>query len=512
VIEASQEGKDGGPLAVLIELTGPSLDRYLVDSSDAQHHEFQQIFLGYLDDFVASLNLPIRFRLQIGEQKGQALPAPKPIGIRVGARVCRVPIDTPVTGSDAVQLARFIAQAVIDDREFLVTEQLVTTLWTSLALESGNAPDSVDPVSLRENVRALVRRGHAFSARATLPTARSNSAGGGFFGSFEETLWAPDKIGLEIALGSKQEELISSAENPKLAHPGPENILASQLDTLRRKLFSELGIILPKVKVRTETKLAPNEIRFRLNDLVLPPEDGLQHFELSNIDHKGFIVDRLERAIRDRTELFLSVYCIDNLRTWSPQLVEAACQRVGTPTLLRVLEGLLREGLSIRDLRGICESLLAIDGVTTVDGNKFIVFFPPITNICAVRQERPIEALDDLDYLSCVRMSMKSFFSSKHVADGTMAVYLVDPELEQRIARADVDPLTEEERRQFLAAIEAEIGSVPTSAKRPAILTTAEARLQLWTLIEREFHRYPVLTYTELSPELIIQPIARISP
>jgi type III secretion protein V len=231
----------------------------------------------------------------------------------------------------------------------------------------------------------------------------------------------------------------------------------------------------------------------------------------STIAPTEFILGEMERAIRDRAELFLTTYCLDNLRTSSPQLVDAACQRIGTPTILRVLEGMLMEGLSIRDLRGICESLLAIDSVTTVDQSKFIVFFPPLTNICAVRQEKTLEALDDLDYLNCARMSMKSYFSAKHTTDGTLIVYLIDPQLEQRIARADVDPLTEDERQRLLAALEAEIGSLPVTVKLTTILTTVEARHQLWTLIEREFRRYPVLTYTELSPELNIQPIARIN-
>lgn len=36
-------------------------------------------------------------------------------------------------------------------------------------------------------------------------------------------------------------------------------------------------------------------------------------------------------------------------------------------------------------------------------------------------------------------------------------------------------------------------------------------RRTLWTLIEREFRRYPVVAYTELLPEMNIQPLARIS-
>lgn len=478
-------------LDVLIEATGSAVLQYRIDANADSEPVFQRRLRRYLRDLVTGLNLPIRFHLEIPEEKSTDDMKLKPVQLRIDGRTSRLPIADMSGIKNGGDLARFIAEAVIEDREKLITEQLIGSLWPKVS-KKADAPETPYPVRLREFLFSMVRCGQSLSKLPTLLEMMSGTSGSTpQFASFDEAIRAPQQIGLGIRIG---------ANHVKSVLP----LLAPRLSMLRRSLFEDLGIILPKIKVDADEKLGSNEIRFRLNDLLFPPEEVISELPTESI------VQRLDRAIRDHAELFLTTYCIDNLRTSSPQLVEATCQRIGMPTLLRVLEGILMEGLSIRDLRGICESLLAVDSIMAVDEGKLIVFFPPITNICVVPQEKPLEDIDDTDYLRCVRMAMKAHFSAHHAPNGNMVVYLVDPQLEQRITATDV-PLTEEERRNLLDAVEAEIGSVVPTAQRVPILTTAQSRRQLWMLIEREFHRYPVLTYSELSPDINIQPLARIS-
>jgi type III secretion protein V len=56
-----------------------------------------------------------------------------------------------------------------------------------------------------------------------------------------------------------------------------------------------------------------------------------------------------------------------------------------------------------------------------------------------------------------------------------------------------------------------EVGNLPPTAASPVILTTMEIRKILRVLIEKEFPSLAVLSYQELSPDMNIQPIARIS-
>jgi hypothetical protein len=53
-----------------------------------------------------------------------------------------------------------------------------------------------------------------------------------------------------------------------------------RLNALRRRLLEELGIILPKVKDDCDEDLRPTDIRFGLNDLILPPQNGIEKHEL----------------------------------------------------------------------------------------------------------------------------------------------------------------------------------------------------------------------------------------
>ena len=52
---------------------------------------------------------------------------------------------------------------------------------------------------------------------------------------------------------------------------------------------------------------------------------------------------------------------------------------------------------------------------------------------------------------------------------------------------------------------------LPPGAKPPVILTTAEVRRYFRKIIELEFPQLSVLSYQELSENLRIQPIARVS-
>ena len=68
-------------------------------------------------------------------------------------------------------------------------------------------------------------------------------------------------------------------------------------------------------------------------------------------------------------------------------------------------------------------------------------------------------------------------------------------------------PLTNDEIAQLKQAVRSEIGT----EANPVILTTLGVRREFRELIESEFPQVAVLAYQELSPDLNIQPVARIS-
>jgi type III secretion protein V len=62
-----------------------------------------------------------------------------------------------------------------------------------------------------------------------------------------------------------------------------------------------------------------------------------------------------------------------------------------------------------------------------------------------------------------------------------------------------------------LTVVRDEVGNLPPTAQNPVILTTQEVRLRLRKEVAHEFPHLNVLSYQELSPDMNIQPIARIS-
>jgi type III secretion protein V len=109
-------------------------------------------------------------------------------------------------------------------------------------------------------------------------------------------------------------------------------------------------------------------------------------------------------------------------------------------------------------------------------------------------------------------MRLRRYISHKYTrGSSSLVVYLLDPAIESRVVEATDRPVTDGEREKILHAIFEEVGSLPQSTHNPVILTTLEARRPFRDLIEFEFPYLSVLSYQELSPEMNIQPIARIS-
>jgi type III secretion protein V len=91
----------------------------------------------------------------------------------------------------------------------------------------------------------------------------------------------------------------------------------------------------------------------------------------------------------------------------------------------------------------------------------------------------------------------------------TLVVYLLDPEIEQALARPEgADPSFPESFRRAAAD---ELRSLPSTAQWPVILTSAEVRAPCARVLEGDFPELAIVSYQDLSPDMAIQPIARIS-
>jgi hypothetical protein len=428
----------------------------------------------------------------------------------------RLPIPTTVPDDEqALPLARSVAAAICENRELLVTPSLVE----ELRKQRRAGPNEADTAALsndscRHLLTELMRRGFGVGrVRAPFQPQREESAPLSAARLFEDTIAGGDALGIKLRFGVRP--VIDEASAKPKHSAGPRTLAAlveGVLGKTQENLFWELGVILPQVKLEQGSSLCDDEFQLQVNDLRLEPngfgQDGAE-------EPADFVARTVEGALRKNAGAFLTTelvtYNLDLLRSQSPALVDAA-RRFDVVTLTRILRSLVDEELSVRDLEGILENLLAVNGATAVDFGKYVVFAPHTASFCPAAREQGLDSLGTADYVEALRASLKRYISNKYSkGSNTLLCYLLDRAIEARVLRMPNEPLGGEEREELLNGIFEETRYGPGTGAAPVILTSALVRRPLRNLIEKEFPWLAVLSYQELAPELTIQPLGRIS-
>ena len=308
---------------------------------------------------------------------------------------------------------------------------------------------------------------------------------------------------------------------------------------LRDGLFVELGLPLPPFHFRPDPSLRPAGFAFRINALPTLPRIGLspetvlvndtperlaaehgidaeptlnpatyqpggivaeQHKEpleahgLTTWDPFGFLILSLGGAVRRGAHALMTrevaASMAEQLGYAFPALGDTARVHCPQDVLAAALRELLLDGVPVRNLRRILELLLRYETVGAAD------HWP--------------------DRIAFVRSGLADAIAFK-VARGTatVVVYLLDPEIEDRIAayRDATGPNAPEDElpERLSAALWAELSYLPPTAQVPAILTQDELRRPLRDLLRHEFPRITVVGYGDLPPDYNVQPVARIS-
>jgi type III secretion protein V len=217
---------------------------------------------------------------------------------------------------------------------------------------------------------------------------------------------------------------------------------------------------------------------------------------LTTWDAPGYMVLHLSAVLRKNASEFVGIQetqnMLEQLEQAFPALVKEVVPKAVSPfQLTDILRRLVEEEISVRDLRNILQALAE---------------WGPVEN-------------DTVMLTEYVRGALKRYISHKYTrGQSTLIVYLLDPQIEETV-RSSVQhtssgsylALEPEITQEILSAVRNEVGNLPPSAQQPVILTTMEIRRYFRKLVELEFPHLAVLSYQELSPEMNIQPIARIS-
>jgi len=324
------------------------------------------------------------------------------------------------------------------------------------------------------------------------------------------------------------------------AKEGEEERLTGEImPALRQAMYMDMGVRFPGVQIRGDSPLPPFTFMIRLKEVPvvmgqLKANHLLANETKANLQIYGIAAEEVknpatgkpacwvpadarERLVAAGVRLwepaeivtlhlsgFMRKYAselldlqetqslLDLLGQTYPTLVQEVMPKVvNLQTLTDILQRLVQEDISIRDLRSILQSLSEWGRVEK----------------------------DPVMLCEYVRSSLKRLISHKY-AEGknVLVVYLLDPEIEdaisgaiQRTATGNYLALDPEMTQLILNTFRQEFGNLPPTAQRPVIVTDMEIRRYIRRLVELDFEKLAVLSYQELSPELNIQPLARIS-
>ena len=183
---------------------------------------------------------------------------------------------------------------------------------------------------------------------------------------------------------------------------------------------------------------------------------------------------------------------VNNLRESNPALVEELMpKQLGLGEIQKVLQNLLKEGVSIRDLLTIFETLAD---------------YAPTTR--------------DPDILTeYVRQSLKRAISGKYFPPHeTTNVVTLDPKLEQEImgsvkqteqgAYLNLDP---ERTKKIMESVGKEIQKLENLGKSPIIITSPIVRMYFKRLTEDYYKDLIVVSYNEIESNVELQSVGMVT-
>jgi type III secretion protein V len=293
------------------------------------------------------------------------------------------------------------------------------------------------------------------------------------------------------------------------------NLAAGLSALLRDRLFAELGIPLPVIRVRPSVEgLPPNGYVLRLNEIPLgrgeipahpvpvrPPHHAAPDTDRATGDGpdsanaRGIIAADLLSLLRRYGHEFIGIQesqaLLEALERTHPALVREVVPKLISPTLLTdVLRRLAQEGISLRNLKDI---------------------------LGALAEWAPSER-DPVTLTEHVRAALRRAITYRYAnASGVLGAYLLDPMIEEAVREAihktatgSYLALEPQLSRDIVQAVGRAVAVIGDNEGMPVILTSVDIRRYVRRLVETDHPQVAVLAYPELAPEARVQPLGRI--
>jgi flagellar biosynthesis protein FlhA len=322
-----------------------------------------------------------------------------------------------------------------------------------------------------------------------------------------------------------------------LADRRKEGSLIDRVTGVRRTFAREMGILIPPIAIRDNLELETNEYRFLLRGRELArgtlvpnrwmamnvsdsnaklrgiptvePVFGLkavwiQADEKKNAEIHGFtvvdpasvLITHVSEVLRENAALVLSredtQHLIDLVKAKNPTLVaELLPDLVHVGVIQRVLQNLLRERISIKNLNVVLET---------------IADFAPVT-------KNP----DELSEF--VRKAVSLYFVQDYESEpGMIKAMTLEPRLEQmlaqRVRRTQFDctlMMDPQLAQHIIDDLTVRVAAIQENSETPVIVTTQELRLPFKRFFEPTFPKLAVLSYQEIPNKMQLQNIGIVT-
>jgi len=333
---------------------------------------------------------------------------------------------------------------------------------------------------------------------------------------------------LELAIGFGLVRMVDQAAG---------GTLLGRVSVIRRQIAGELGMVIPPVRIHDELGLDSHEYVLKVrgsevargrvmpgHQLAMDPGDAVgqlpggvpttepafglpatwvpdaqraeaEALGFTVVDPESVIVTHLTNTIRAHAAELLSrqdvKQLLDQLKETNAAVVEEVVPDVLTlGEIQRVLQALLSEGVSIRDLGAIVEAV----------GDKARVTRDP-----ALLAEY-------------ARQALGRTITAPHVdAEQRLRAIALDPAIEQEVASAiaqtsDGEYLAMEPSRAqaLVLALRTQVEHALARGSRPVLLCSARVRRHLRRLVEQAIPHLAVCSYNELAPGISVETIGVI--
>lgn len=315
--------------------------------------------------------------------------------------------------------------------------------------------------------------------------------------------------------------------------------LISRIVIFRRQYAQDMGFVIPSIRLRDSSGLGANQYCIKIKGeevargellvdyyLALEPEnpehevDGIEAIEpaygipsrwirpedreraelygYTVIDPLSVMVTHLSEVIRQHSHELMTrqeiIRLIENVKQHAPELVEEAFPSLISYNLFqRVLTSLLKEGVPIKDLETIIETMVGFISETGL----------------------PLKDFDSLT--EQIRVALKRTITRLYCEDGTMKVITLDSELE----RTMVGSIQKGESGFYLAVqpdilqslirqMAEQMKKFSGLAQNPVILTSQVMRVHFYHLIEQFYPKVRVLSFNEIANNVQIQSIGSL--